>query len=93
MVCQLGDLVCDCSVIYFPDKRGTVCVAGAASVLKPMTALNTRWMCLLCWPWTLTRQILFFFFFSLVVVLYGGQVATQEDFYKAVLDYKQLGAR
>lgn len=44
VLCQCGDLACDCSVIYFLDKHGSV-----ASRVKPVTALNVSWTCLLCW--------------------------------------------
>ncbi|KAF3841105.1 hypothetical protein F7725_006967, partial [Dissostichus mawsoni] len=40
VVCQLGDLVCDCSVIYFLDDCGTMCVAVAARVITSVTAVS-----------------------------------------------------
>lgn len=51
--CQLGDLVCDCSVIYFLDKCGTMRVAVAASVITSVTAVSIGG-CVVCWPWTFT---------------------------------------
>lgn len=61
VVCQLGDLVCDCSVIYFLDKCGAMCVAVAASVITSVTAVSVGG-CVVCWPWTFTLQILSFRF-------------------------------
>ncbi|CAI5643013.1 unnamed protein product [Oreochromis niloticus] len=48
VVCQLGDLVCDCSVIYFLDKCETVCVAVAARVITSVTAVGIAG-CIVCW--------------------------------------------
>ncbi|XP_039474791.1 janus kinase and microtubule-interacting protein 2 isoform X2 [Oreochromis aureus] len=48
VVCQLGDLVCDCSVIYFLDKCETVCVAVAARVITSETAVGIAG-CIVCW--------------------------------------------
>lgn len=63
VVCQLGDLVCDCSVIYFLDKCGTMCIAVAARVITSVTAVSIGG-CVVCWPWTFTLQILFLGFFN-----------------------------
>lgn len=58
MVCQLGDLVCDCSVFYFLDKRDTVCVAVAAGVITLVTAVSVGG-CAVHWP-VLTSDVFLF---------------------------------
>lgn len=49
MACQRGDLVCDCSVIYFPDKCGSTYVAVAASVIPSVTGVSIGGR-VVCWP-------------------------------------------
>lgn len=67
VVCQLGDLVCDCSVIYFPDKCGTMRVA---SVITSAVSIGGR---VVCWPWTFPLQMLLFVcFFKIRVVGISG---------------------
>lgn len=92
MVCQLGDLVCDCSVIYFPDKRETVCVAAAASVMTSVAAVSVGG-CAVRWPVHTPDVTLFFylggfvpFFFVVVKWRWDSQDAAQDDVFRAVLD-------
>lgn len=77
VVCQLGDLVCDCSVIYFLDDCGTMCVAVAARVITSVTAVGVGG-CVVCWPWTFVIQILSLHFFKWG---WGSQDTAQGDFF------------
>lgn len=65
VVCQLGGLICDCSVIYFPDKCGSMCVMVAARVMTSVTAVGGGLGgCVVRWLWTFTPFIYIFLLFG-----------------------------
>lgn len=81
VVRQLGDLVCDCSVISFLDKREPVCAAVAAPVITSVTAVSTV-VDVSCVGLFTLQMLLFFglsFGFFKKTGVWGSQDAAQDD--------------